>query len=106
MRAPWSGGCVGGWTWRPAWSAGPGCCTWTSRPTGLDPRSRQAVWQVVAGLASSGVTIVLTTQYLEEADRLADRIAVLDGGRAVAWCLGIPVASVAVSGVLFRRRTA
>jgi hypothetical protein len=58
MRAPWSGGCVGGWTWRPAWSAGPGCCTWTSRPTGLDPRSRQAVWQVVAGLASSGVTIV------------------------------------------------
>jgi ABC-2 type transport system ATP-binding protein len=52
--------------------------------TGLDPRSRQAVWQVVAGLASSGVTIVLTTQYLEEADRLADRIAVLDGGRVVA----------------------
>jgi ABC-2 type transport system ATP-binding protein len=52
--------------------------------TGLDPRSRQAMWQVVAGLASSGVTIVLTTQYLEEADRLADRIAVLDGGRVVA----------------------
>jgi ABC-2 type transport system ATP-binding protein len=52
--------------------------------TGLDPRSRQAVWQVVGGLASSGVTIVLTTQYLEEADRLADRIAVLDGGRVVA----------------------
>jgi ABC-2 type transport system ATP-binding protein len=52
--------------------------------TGLDPRSRQAVWQVVAGLAGSGVTIFLTTQYLEEADRLADRIAVLDGGRVVA----------------------
>ena len=52
--------------------------------TGLDPRSRQAVWQVVAGLATSGVTIFLTTQYLEEADRLADRIAVLDGGRVVA----------------------
>jgi ABC-2 type transport system ATP-binding protein len=52
--------------------------------TGLDPRSRQAVWQVVGGLASSGVTIFLTTQYLEEADRLADRIAVLDGGRVVA----------------------
>jgi ABC-2 type transport system ATP-binding protein len=52
--------------------------------TGLDPRSRQAVWQVVTGLTRSGVTIFLTTQYLEEADRLADRIAVLDGGRVVA----------------------
>jgi ABC-2 type transport system ATP-binding protein len=52
--------------------------------TGLDPRSRQAVWQVVGGLARSGVTIFLTTQYLEEADRLADRIAVLDGSRVVA----------------------
>jgi ABC-2 type transport system ATP-binding protein len=52
--------------------------------TGLDVRSRQAVWQVVADLAGSGVTIFLTTQYLEEADRLADRIAVLDGGRVVA----------------------
>ena len=52
--------------------------------TGLDPRSRLAVWQIVTGLAASGVTVFLTTQYLEEADRLADRIAVLDGGRVVA----------------------
>jgi len=52
--------------------------------TGLDQRSRLAVWQVVAGLAASGVTVLLTTQYLEEADRLAGRIAVLDGGRVVA----------------------
>ena len=52
--------------------------------TGLDPRSRQAVWQVVSELASSGVSVFLTTQYLEEADRLAGRIAVLDGGRVVA----------------------
>ena len=52
--------------------------------SGLDPRSRQAVWQVVTGLAGSGVTVFLTTQYLEEADRLADRIALLDGGRVVA----------------------
>jgi ABC-2 type transport system ATP-binding protein len=52
--------------------------------TGLDPRSRQAVWQVVGELAASGVSVFLTTQYLEEADRLADRIAVLDGGRVVA----------------------
>jgi ABC-2 type transport system ATP-binding protein len=52
--------------------------------TGLDPRSRQAMWQVVKGLAGSGVTIFLTTQYLDEADHLADRIAVIDGGRVVA----------------------
>jgi ABC-2 type transport system ATP-binding protein len=52
--------------------------------TGLDPRSRQAVWRVVTGLAGSGVTVFLTTQYLEEADRLADRIALVDGGRVVA----------------------
>ncbi|MFC6019326.1 ATP-binding cassette domain-containing protein [Plantactinospora solaniradicis] len=52
--------------------------------TGLDPRSRQAMWQVITDLADSGVTVFLTTQYLEEADRLADRIAVLDGGRVVA----------------------
>jgi ABC-2 type transport system ATP-binding protein len=52
--------------------------------TGLDLRGRQAMWQVVKGLAGSGVTVFLTTQYLEEADRLADRIAVLDGGRVVA----------------------
>jgi ABC-2 type transport system ATP-binding protein len=52
--------------------------------TGLDLPSRQAMWEVVTGLASSGVTIFLTTQYLDEADRLADRIAVLNGGRLVA----------------------
>jgi ABC-2 type transport system ATP-binding protein len=52
--------------------------------TGLDPRSRQAMWGLVTGLADSGVTVLLTTQYLDEADRLADRIAVLHGGRIVA----------------------
>ena len=52
--------------------------------TGLDLRSRHAMWQVITGLAGSGVTVFLTTQYLEEADQLADRIAVLDGGRVVA----------------------
>jgi ABC-2 type transport system ATP-binding protein len=52
--------------------------------TGLDLPSRQAMWQEIAELAASGVTIFLTTQYLEEADRLADRVAVLDGGRIVA----------------------
>jgi ABC-2 type transport system ATP-binding protein len=52
--------------------------------TGLDPRSRRAVWDVVRGLVADGVTVLLTTQYLEEADQLADRIGVLDGGRLVA----------------------
>jgi ABC-2 type transport system ATP-binding protein len=52
--------------------------------TGLDPRSRQAVWDVVTGLTRDGVTVFLTTQYLEEADRLADRVAVMDGGKLVA----------------------
>jgi ABC-2 type transport system ATP-binding protein len=52
--------------------------------TGLDPRSRRDVWQIVRDLVAGGVTIFLTTQYLEEADELADQIAVLDHGRVVA----------------------
>jgi ABC-2 type transport system ATP-binding protein len=52
--------------------------------TGLDPRSRRAVWQVVRELVAGGVTIFLTTQYLEEADELADRIALLDHGVLIA----------------------
>ena len=51
---------------------------------GLDPRSRRTMWQAIRHLVDGGVTIFLTTQYLEEADRLADRIAVLDHGRLVA----------------------
>jgi len=52
--------------------------------TGLDPRSRRTMWDIIRELVANGVTIFLTTQYLEEADRLADRIAVLDQGRLVA----------------------
>jgi ABC-2 type transport system ATP-binding protein len=52
--------------------------------TGLDPRSRRDMWQIVRDLVARGVTIFLTTQYLEEADQLADRIALLDRGRLVA----------------------
>ncbi|MFE6042359.1 ATP-binding cassette domain-containing protein [Streptomyces sp. NPDC056452] len=52
--------------------------------TGLDPRSRRELWQVVGDLAGRGAAVLLTTQYLEEADTLADRIAVLDRGRIVA----------------------
>jgi ABC-2 type transport system ATP-binding protein len=52
--------------------------------TGLDPRSRRTMWEIIRGLVADGVTIFLTTQYLDEADQLADRIAVLDQGRLVA----------------------
>ncbi|MDT7728468.1 MAG: type transport system ATP-binding protein [Actinomycetota bacterium] len=52
--------------------------------TGLDLRSRQAMWQVITGLVADGVTVFLTTQYLEEADKLAGRVAVVDGGTVVA----------------------
>ncbi|MGI8753004.1 MAG: ATP-binding cassette domain-containing protein [Acidimicrobiales bacterium] len=57
--------------------------------TGLDPRGRRTMWQIIGELAADGVTIFLTTQYLEEADQLAGRIAVLDHGRIVAE--GTPV---------------
>ncbi|MDT0307440.1 ATP-binding cassette domain-containing protein [Streptomyces sp. DSM 44917] len=52
--------------------------------TGLDPRGRAEVWQAVRSLAGGGTTVVLTTQYLEEADQLADRVSVIDRGRRVA----------------------
>jgi len=52
--------------------------------TGLDPRSRRTMWEIIRDLAAGGVTVFLTTQYLEEADQLAERIAVLDQGRIVA----------------------
>ncbi len=51
---------------------------------GLDPRSRRTMWQIIRELVAGGVTIFLTTQYLDEADELADRIALLDHGRIVA----------------------
>ena len=52
--------------------------------TGLDPRSRNELWDIVRELVGEGVTVLLTTQYLEEADQLADRIAVIDHGRVIA----------------------
>src|SRR5919198_1663566 len=52
--------------------------------TGLDPHSRNEVWQMIGELVADGTTVVLTTQYLEEADRLASRVAVVDGGRVIA----------------------
>src|SRR6202034_2286352 len=52
--------------------------------TGLDPRTRGQMWDTIRGLVADGCTVLLTTQYLDEADQLADRIAVIDGGRKVA----------------------
>ncbi|ELY56530.1 ABC transporter ATPase [Natronococcus amylolyticus DSM 10524] len=52
--------------------------------TGLDPRNRSQVWEIIRALVANGTTVLLTTQYLEEADQLADRIAVIDDGRIVA----------------------
>ncbi len=52
--------------------------------TGLDPRSRQAMWEVVRDVVAQGTSLFLTTQYLEEADQLADRVALIDGGRVAA----------------------
>ena len=56
--------------------------------TGLDPRSRNEIWAIVRELVRDGTTIMLTTQYLEEADQLADRIAVIDHGRVIAQGTG------------------
>jgi ABC-2 type transport system ATP-binding protein len=52
--------------------------------TGLDPRSRNQVWEIVRALVAGGTTVLLTTQYLDEADQLADRIAVIDRGKVIA----------------------
>jgi ABC-2 type transport system ATP-binding protein len=52
--------------------------------TGLDPRARNEVWEDIRALVAAGTTVLLTTQYLDEADQLADRIAVIDAGRVIA----------------------
>jgi ABC-2 type transport system ATP-binding protein len=52
--------------------------------TGLDPRSRNQVWEIIRALVAEGTTVLLTTQYLDEADQLADRIAVIDHGKVIA----------------------
>jgi ABC-2 type transport system ATP-binding protein len=73
--------------------------------TGLDPRSRNHVWEVVRTIVAGGTTVVLTTQYLDEADQLADRIAVIDHGRVIAeGTRGELKASVGAGGVRVRLR--
>jgi ABC-2 type transport system ATP-binding protein len=68
--------------------------------TGLDPSARKSVWRLIRSLAQLGVTILLTTQYLEEADYLADRIAVIDQGRKIAEGTSRELKAATGSGVL------
>lgn len=71
--------------------------------TGLDPRSRSNLWQIVRSIVAQGTTVVLTTQYLDEADQLADRIAVIDHGRVIAaGTRGELKASVGAGGIQIR----
>ncbi|MFI6601661.1 ATP-binding cassette domain-containing protein [Nonomuraea sp. NPDC050536] len=71
--------------------------------TGLDPRSRSQVWELVRHIAAAGTTVLLTTQYLEEADQLADQIAVIDHGRIVAEGTSAQLKSRVGSGTLHVR---
>ena len=82
--APTRAACAGGSTSRPASSGARRSCSSTSRPSGSTRAAARRCGTSIAELAGEGVTVFLTTQYLEEADRLADRVAVLDGGRIVA----------------------
>lgn len=71
--------------------------------TGLDPRSRNQVWEIVRALVAQGTTVVLTTQYLEEADQLADRIAVIDHGKVIAEGTSGELKASVGSGALYVR---
>ena len=68
--------------------------------TGLDPRSRNQVWDIVRALTAGGTTVLLTTQYLEEADQLASRIAVIDHGKVIAEGTSAELKASVGSGVL------
>ncbi|HYE57096.1 MAG TPA: ATP-binding cassette domain-containing protein, partial [Rhodothermales bacterium] len=73
--------------------------------TGLDPRSRTQVWEIIRTLVAGGTTVLLTTQYLEEADQLADRIAVIDHGRVIAEGTSAELKASVGTGVLHVRLT-
>ena len=82
--APTRAGCGAGSTWARAWSAGRRCCSSTSPPPGSTRAAATSCGTSSSELVDEGTTVLLTTQYLEEADRLADRIAVIDHGRVIA----------------------
>ncbi len=71
--------------------------------TGLDPRNRNQIWDIVRALAADGITVFLTTQYLDEADQLADRIAVIDQGRIIAEGTSGELKARVGSGTLYVR---
>jgi ABC-2 type transport system ATP-binding protein len=71
--------------------------------TGLDPRSRNQVWAIIRALVADGTTVLLTTQYLDEADQLAERIAVIDHGRVIAEGTGAELKASVGSGSLHVR---
>jgi len=71
--------------------------------TGLDPRSRNQVWDIVRALVEEGTTVLLTTQYLEEADQLADRISIIDSGKVIAEGTSVELKSSVGSGSLHLR---
>jgi ABC-2 type transport system ATP-binding protein len=71
--------------------------------TGLDPRSRNQVWEIVRVLVAEGTTVLLTTQYLDEADQLADRIAIIDHGRVIAQGTSAELKALVGAGALHVR---
>ena len=83
-RAATPAACAAASTSPPRSSTGPRVLFLDEPTTGLDPRSRLRLWEVIEDLVRDGTTLLLTTQYLEEADRLADRIAVIDNGKVIA----------------------
>ena len=77
-------GCADESTSAAVWWSGPRWCFLDEPTTGLDPRSRQGIWDLVTRFKTAGIATLLTTQYLEEADALSDRIIVIDHGAIIA----------------------
>ena len=83
-RAPTRAACAAAWTSPRRWWPSPPWCSWTSRRRGWIRAAASRLWETIEGLVSEGTTVLLTTQYLDEADRLADSITVIDHGQVIA----------------------